>query len=104
MNTASRREGAAALLRELQTLRADVVREGDARFERWRTHIQRREFCASALNLAQYLALRSRDVRMLQQALTPWGLSSRCGYCNVGGAGGRNDRSRTSADAPLPAG
>jgi pyruvate kinase len=76
MASVSRREGAAALLRELQMLRADVVREGDARFGRWRASIERREFCASALNLAQYLALRSRDVRMLQQALTPWGLSS----------------------------
>jgi pyruvate kinase len=75
MNPA-RREQAAALLREMMALRNDVLREGAHRFDRWRPTIQRREFCASALNLAQYLALRHRDVRRIQQALTPWGLSS----------------------------
>ncbi len=60
----------------MQALRAEVTREGQQRFERWRPSIERRDFCASAVNLAQYLALRRRDVRELQQALTPWGLSS----------------------------
>jgi len=33
-------------------------------------------FRAGALNMAHYLALRERDMRPLQEALTPWGLSS----------------------------
>jgi pyruvate kinase len=72
----SRRDNASELLRKLQVLREDILHEGAQRFERWRPMIERREFCASALNLAHYLALRRRDVRALQHALTPWGLSS----------------------------
>jgi len=64
------------LLRELQDLRQTVEREGQATFEQWRAHIQRPEFLASALNLAQYIALRRHDLRSLQVALIPWGLSS----------------------------
>lgn len=64
------------LLSTLQTLRQTVENEGQATFEQWRSHIQRSEFLASALNLAQYLALRRHDLRDLQAALMPWGLSS----------------------------
>jgi pyruvate kinase len=64
------------LLSTLQKLRAAVASEGAATFEQWNRHIQRSEFLPSALNLAQYLALRRYDLRDLQVALMPWGLSS----------------------------
>lgn len=65
-----------ALLAAMQSLRRIVEREGQSTFERWQTQIQRPEFLPSALNLAQYLALRRHDLRPLQAALMPWGLSS----------------------------
>jgi pyruvate kinase len=64
------------LLSTLQALRQTVDSEGAAKLNQWRSHIQRPEFLASALNLAQYLALRRHDLRDLQAALMPWGLSS----------------------------
>ncbi len=64
------------LLSRLQALRQTVECEGQATFNLWRSHIQRAEFLSSALNLAQYLALRRHDLRDLQAALMPWGLSS----------------------------
>ncbi len=64
------------LLSTLQQLRRTVESEGQAAFNQWRSHIQRPEFLPSALNLAEYLALRRHDLRDLQAALMPWGLSS----------------------------
>ncbi len=64
------------LLAELLQLRAAVYDEGLARFAAWRPRITRRIFLPSALNLAHYLAVRERDLRQLQAALVPWGLSS----------------------------
>jgi pyruvate kinase len=64
------------LLSTLQALRQSVESEGETTFKQWRSHIQRPEFLSSALNLAQYLALRRHDLRSLQAALMPWGLSS----------------------------
>jgi pyruvate kinase len=64
------------LLSTLKELRQTVQSEGQATFDQWRTHIQRTEFLSSALNLAEYLALRRHDLRALQAALMPWGLSS----------------------------
>jgi pyruvate kinase len=64
------------LLSTLQALRQTVESEGQATFNQWQSHIQRPEFLSSALNLAQYLALRRHDLRDLQAALMPWGLSS----------------------------
>ncbi|CAN1212401.1 Pyruvate kinase [Tumidithrix helvetica PCC 7403] len=64
------------LLSTLKELRQTVEREGQDIFDRWRSHIQRPEFLLSSLNLAQYLALRRHDLRSLQAALMPWGLSS----------------------------
>jgi pyruvate kinase len=64
------------LLSTLQELRQNVDSEGQATFDRWRSHLHRTEFLSSALNLAQYLALRRHDLRLLQAALMPWGLSS----------------------------
>lgn len=64
------------LLKTLLELRHEVYEEGQATFNNWRSYIQRRDFLISALNLAYYLALRRRDLRQLQAALVPWGLSS----------------------------
>lgn len=64
------------LLSALQTLRRSVYREGQAIFQRWQSLIERKTFWDSCLNLAYYLALRQHDLRPLQLALKPWGLSS----------------------------
>jgi pyruvate kinase len=66
----------AALLDRLLQLRADVLREGRQRYERWSSIIHRRSFCLGALNLAYYLALRKVDLRQLQASLQPLGMSS----------------------------
>jgi pyruvate kinase len=64
------------LLSTLLTLRQAVEAEGLAIFDQWKGQIQRSDFLPSALNLAQYLALRRHDLRSLQTDLMPWGLSS----------------------------
>jgi pyruvate kinase len=64
------------LLSTLQQLRQTVESEGKATFDEWNPHIQRTAFIDSAVNLAEYLALRRHDLRSLQAALMPWGLSS----------------------------
>ncbi|MBX3084788.1 MAG: hypothetical protein KF716_24350 [Anaerolineae bacterium] len=66
----------ADLLDTLLRLRADVLREGRQRYERWSPSIHRRSFCAGALNLAYYLAFRTVDLRQIQASLQPLGLSS----------------------------
>jgi pyruvate kinase len=65
-----------ALLEALLALRSEVLREGQMTFDSWKPYIQRRAFCLGARNLAYYLALRRRELRPLQTALMPWGLSS----------------------------
>jgi pyruvate kinase len=65
-----------ALLSALKQLRTEVVQEGQDIFNRWQSHIHRQAFLKSSLNLAHYLALRHHDLRLLQTALMPWGLSS----------------------------
>ncbi|GAB4542053.1 MAG: pyruvate kinase [Pleurocapsa sp.] len=64
------------LLNTLQQLRQTVIHEGEAIFRQWQPSIERQAFVHSALNLAYYLALRRQDLRQLQIALMPWGLSS----------------------------
>jgi pyruvate kinase len=64
------------LLDAVWALRNEVMSEAQRTFAAWQPRIQRRAFRPSALNLAQYLAFRRRDERALQDALTPWGLSS----------------------------
>jgi pyruvate kinase len=64
------------LLAALQSLRRDVERESSEVADLWRKNIQRESFWPSSQNLAAYLALRRRDLRPLQTALMPWGLSS----------------------------
>lgn len=65
-----------ALLTAMQRLRQSVHVEGQHLFSEWRSLIQRPDFLHSAQNLADYLALRHHDLRLLQTALMPWGLSS----------------------------
>ena len=67
---------AATLVDKLFELRQDVARGGLAMFKRWEPHIKRLAFRPAALNMAHYLTLRKQDIRPLQAALTPWGLSS----------------------------
>ncbi|MDZ8051411.1 MAG: pyruvate kinase [Aulosira sp. ZfuVER01] len=64
------------LLNTLQQLRQLVIEEGEKIFNEWRSHIQREAFVSSSLNFAYYLALRRHDLRHLQAALMPWGLTS----------------------------
>ena len=60
----------------MASLRASLVAEARRDIERWRPHLERLAFRQSAVNLAYYLALRKRDLRSIQEALVPWGLSS----------------------------
>jgi hypothetical protein len=64
------------LLSTLQILRQSIDREGQQIFQQWQPLIVRKTFWDSCLNLSYYLALRQHDLRPLQLALKPWGLSS----------------------------
>lgn len=64
------------LLKYLNSLRKDVYQRGQQALERWQLASCRRAFLPGALNLAHYLAFRSYDLRNIQTALMPWGLSS----------------------------
>jgi len=74
--TASRQDELRDIYNQIRQLRTEILEEGMVTFERWRPSIKQRDFLISALNLAYYLALRRRDLRSLQTALMPWGLSS----------------------------
>ncbi|WP_240002504.1 pyruvate kinase [Oleisolibacter albus] len=67
---------AAALLAEMGELLAQVRRDGAATLAGWGPRLERRRFRLSAGNFARYLALRHHDLRPLQTALMPLGLSS----------------------------
>jgi pyruvate kinase len=71
-----------SLFGAVESLRDDVVAQGEETLEGWRPQIERREYLPSAQNLARYLALRRRDLRDLQRELMPWGLSS-LGRCEA---------------------
>jgi pyruvate kinase len=61
---------------ELLRLRDHVAAEANLQLESWRGSISRPAYLPSAANLAAYLALRRHDLRSLQLALMPLGLSS----------------------------
>jgi len=61
---------------KLDRLHAFVSRTGDDTLREWKPWLSRRQVRPSVLNLAQYLALRRKDLRKLQLDLTGWGLSS----------------------------
>lgn len=65
-----------SLYQEMRALRESVHEEGNALYAEWEPSITRPAFRLSAKNLAYYLALRRRDIRMLQSRLSKWGLSS----------------------------
>jgi len=65
-----------ALYREIDSLITNVHREGEAQAAAWADCIVRPGFAESASNLADYLALRHRDLRTLQRSLMVLGLSS----------------------------
>ncbi len=60
----------------LLQLRKEIISDAKQILERWKPLIEREEFLPSALNLAQYIVLRKRDLRSLQRQLQPIGLSS----------------------------
>ncbi len=64
------------LLNALKQLRAEIFREGSEQFEEWCATTRQRSFRLGGLNLACYLALRRRDLRDIQAALAPLGLST----------------------------
>lgn len=64
------------LSQSLEAITQEVEQRGKQLFEDWSPKIQRGSFRKSARNLAHYLVLRSGDLRLLQRALMPYGLSS----------------------------
>ncbi len=65
-----------AALDALREMRNEIAEEAADLAGRWQSQISRRSFRLSSYNLAAYLALRRRDLRSLQEALTRFGLSS----------------------------
>ncbi|HEY9199869.1 MAG TPA: pyruvate kinase [Gammaproteobacteria bacterium] len=65
-----------SLLHQLLQLRARAVHEAAARLQPFADDFPGNRFTASALNLTHYLALRSQDLRPLQDQLAALGLSS----------------------------
>lgn len=70
------------LLARLVALRASVAEQANATLDRWKPLLRREAYAESARNLAAYLALRKTDLRALQTALMPLGLSS-LGRCEA---------------------
>jgi pyruvate kinase len=70
------------ILKQLLALRIEVADKGELLANRWRSLVADTSFKPSALNLAHYLALRRHDVRSLQRALVPLGVSS-LGRCEA---------------------
>ena len=64
------------LLEQMRALLANVDAGAGEMFEQWRPSLRRRAFVPGARNFAAYLALRRTDLRSLQSALMPLGLSS----------------------------
>jgi pyruvate kinase len=70
------------LLGQLVVLRDGVLVDSQTLLEAWRPALRRRAFLPSAVNLAHYVALRRCDLRGIQEALMPLGLSS-LGRCEA---------------------
>lgn len=70
------REEQAELLQRLRALFASIDAGARETYEHWRPSLRRRAFTPGAWNFAAYLALRRTDLRSLQTALMPLGLSS----------------------------
>jgi pyruvate kinase len=65
-----------ALLAEVRHVRDAVEHGGAELLEHWRPLVHRAAFRRSAENLAHYLVLRRLDLRPIQAALAPWGLTT----------------------------
>ena len=65
-----------ALLERVRDLREQVAGQAEHHLQAWQAEVERAGFGASRANLAHYLALRQHDLRPLQAALQPWGVSS----------------------------
>ena len=76
MQVKKEQENFTKLYTALYMLRTQVLKNGLSLFNRWYPHIHRSIFVYSSRNLAFYLALRCHDLRKLQKALLPLGLSS----------------------------
>src|ERR1035441_7923580 len=64
------------LLEQMRALLANVDAGAREMYEQWRPRLRRRAFIPGARNFAAYLALRRTDLRSIQTALMPLGLSS----------------------------
>lgn len=71
-----KKQKANSLLNKMIQLRSEVYDDGLSIYSKWGTYLINKNFKVSALNLAFYLALRSRDIRNIQEELMPFGLSS----------------------------
>ena len=69
-------EQARQLLSELRATRDALLHESERRMAQWEPVIHRESFRASAVNLADWLALRRMDLTALQPRLTEFGLST----------------------------
>ncbi len=76
MTSALTSEDPARLLEWMRELRRQIAEEGERILARWQPALAGSDYAASAANLGHYLALRRHDLRPLQAALAPWGLSS----------------------------
>jgi pyruvate kinase len=70
------------IIKQILALRTNVAETGEMLTKRWHPLVADTSFKQSALNLAHYLALRRHDLRPLQQALVPLGVSS-LGRCEA---------------------
>lgn len=64
------------LFAQLLEIRSGIAAQTEGTLESWRPRVRQRAFLESARNLASYLALRSYDLRDLQESLAPLGLST----------------------------
>ncbi len=69
-------EKANILLDKMIQLRNEIYEDGINVYKKWEAYLEKDDFKISAQNLAFYLALRSRDIRKIQEELMPLGLSS----------------------------
>jgi pyruvate kinase len=76
------RRGVREIAGKILAVRTNVAELGEMLTKRWHPLVADTSFKQSALNLAHYLALRRHDLRPLQQALVPLGVSS-LGRCEA---------------------
>ncbi|MCA0941816.1 pyruvate kinase [Salipiger pacificus] len=74
--TRARSEAISDMLKHLEDLRAEICAEAAETTSRWGSALKRPEFRDRMENLALYLALRKRDLTVMQDGLSRLGLSS----------------------------